>query len=639
MRKGLRFQTKLMATLIAAIATVSFSLVLVTGNKVSQTYTRQFSREFTHLVKQLEESSEERSQEFLALSAKLAAHPFIAASLAGTETPEQSRDFWKEYLKSLGLVGALDETSPLKRPDLPGIRGQTPQELIARFGSVGIVSLSGEIKTLQPDLPRAGGRDDAKQPQPPKLRYGQAGINRAKKRIDDLLVRDGQQVLYLPFENPDGQGFVQKMVSTPVKGPGSGETIGLFLRATSAETEAQRFLERYQEMFPSDSPLLSGIFLDGQLYERHLDETMAAELAAAVETRLRTAPSADLVEDHLSFEASLGGVPHRIYVKMLPGDRSFEPAYQVSAYSLAPLKRDLAELRLRGSGIGTAALVVGLAIAWFFSRRLAVPIGELTRATRAIREGRLDTRLAVRTHDEVGELAESFNEMAAGLQQRDAYRNILEKVSDETVAQAMISGDLDLELGGELKPVTVLFCDIRGFTGLTEHMPPTEVIALLNEHMTAMTAVVRKHFGVVDKFVGDEVMGVFGALKSYGRDSAHAVACALEMVRERERLNRESRHPLEIGVGVATGEAVAGCMGSVDRLNYTVVGSRVNLASRLCSEAGPMEVVIDDQTLSGLEPGTVRSAEPIDLRLKGFSGAVSAYRLTASVPAPEPART
>jgi class 3 adenylate cyclase len=167
-------------------------------------------------------------------------------------------------------------------------------------------------------------------------------------------------------------------------------------------------------------------------------------------------------------------------------------------------------------------------------------------------------------------------------------------------------------------------------------MPPTEVIALLNEHMTAMTAVVRRHFGVVDKFVGDEVMGVFGALKSYGNDAAHAVACAVGMVRERGRLNRESRHPIEIGVGIATGEAVAGCMGSIDRLNYTVVGSRVNLASRLCSEAGPMEIVIDDETLSCLEPDTVRSAEPIDLRLKGFSGPVAAYRLSDS---PQPVET
>lgn len=619
-----------MATLVVAIAAVSIALILATENKVAQAYSQQFSREFTHLVKQLEDSREERSQEFLDLSAKLAAHPYITASLGGKDTPEQSRDFWRTYLESIGLSGAIKGSESPGRPGLSGGLGQLPKDQLARFGSVGIVTPSGEIKTLQPPLPRMNGREGEKgRSQSPKLRYGQAGVNRAKKRIEDLLAREGQQTVYLPFGNPDGQGFVQEMVSTPVKDPATGKTLGLFLRATPAETEAQRFLERYQEMFPSDSPLLNGIYLDGQFYVRHVSETMATAMAAAIEERLASS-SEDLARNHLSFETDLGGVPHRIFVRILPGDRSFDPAYQVSAYSLAPLNHDLAELRLRGSGIGAAALIIGVVIAWFFSRRLAVPIGELTRATQAIREGRLDTRLTVRARDEIGDLADSFNEMAAGLQQRDAYRGILEKVSDETVAQAMINGELDLELGGELKPVTVLFCDIRGFTGITEHMPPTEIITLLNEHMTAMTAVVRKHFGVVDKFVGDEVMGVFGGLKSYGNDSAHAVACALEMVCERARLNRGSPHPMEIGIGIATGEAVAGCMGSIDRLNYTVIGSRVNLASRLCSEAGSMEILLDDQTLSGLDPDTVQSVRPLDLRLKGFSEAITAYRFAES---------
>ena len=122
-------------------------------------------------------------------------------------------------------------------------------------------------------------------------------------------------------------------------------------------------------------------------------------------------------------------------------------------------------------------------------------------------------------------------------------------------------------------------------------------------------------------------MAVFGALKSYGKDPTHATACALEMIRERERLNRETHHSLEIGIGIATGEAVAGCMGSIDRLNYTVVGSRVNLASRLCSEADVMEVVIDDETLSSLGPDRVDCEVIPELRLKGFSGTVAAYRI------------
>ncbi len=160
-------------------------------------------------------------------------------------------------------------------------------------------------------------------------------------------------------------------------------------------------------------------------------------------------------------------------------------------------------------------------------------------------------------------------------------------------------------------------------------MPPTEVIEILNQHMTAMMAVVRNHFGVVDKFVGDEIMAVFGALKSYGNDAEHAAACALEMITVRERLNREIGRPLEIGIGVATGEVVAGCMGSVDRLNYTVLGARVNLASRLCGEAGNMEAVIDDNTLERLDPLTAGFKSITDLRLKGFSEIITAYHLHA----------
>lgn len=632
MKKGLRFQTQLMIALVAAIAVTTVALIVVTENKVSQAYTHQFSREFTHLVGQLERSREERSAEFMEISARLASHPYVVASLKGEAGEELSRDFWRSYLELIGFSSESTTTGQPKRSGVtPGDRPLQNPELHSRFGSVGIVSPDGEITPLLAPFPRVSRNPNGPHAtDQPRFRKTQAGVNRAKQRIDELLARERQEVLYLPFENAAGVGHVQEMVSTPVQDPDTGRTIGLFLRATPAETEAQRFLERYQEMFPSDSPLLSAIYLDGELFSRHLDPTLAEALSIEVHRTLSENDGA-AAEDHLAFEAELGEVPYRVYVKSLPGDHDFDPAYQVTAYSLAPLRRDLAELRLRGTGVGTAALLVGIVIAWFFSRRLAVPIGDLTRASLAIRDGRLETRIAVRSRDEIGELAESFNGMAEGLQQRDAYRGILGKVSDETVAQAMISGDLDLELGGELKQVSVLFCDIRGFTSLTEHMPPTEVIGMLNEHMTAMTAIVRKHYGVVDKFVGDEIMAVFGALKSYGNDAAHAAACALEMVAERGRLNRGARQPIEIGVGVASGEAVAGCMGSVDRLNYTVVGSRVNLASRLCSEARAMEVVIDDHTLSSLELGRVEAQAIEGLRLKGFSETVAAYRVRAGV--------
>jgi class 3 adenylate cyclase len=144
--------------------------------------------------------------------------------------------------------------------------------------------------------------------------------------------------------------------------------------------------------------------------------------------------------------------------------------------------------------------------------------------------------------------------------------------------------------------------------------------------MTALTRVVKQHNGVLDKFVGDLLMAIFGAPVSYGNDALDAARCALELLRERERLNQTSRYKLQVGIGVATGSVVAGCMGSADRLNYTVLGERVNLASRLCDRAGPSEVWIDQTTRERLE-GHIAVESPTVVHLKGFAQAIDAYEL------------
>lgn len=623
MRKGLRFQTKLMLTLIAAISVVTLSLIAITENKVSQAYTKQFSRDFNHLISQLENSRAERSQEYFQLCEELAVQPYVIAALSGKVTKEQNLSFWRFYIDSLYRLDGANERRP-ETQEKRGNPGPSP-EILAQMGSFAIIKKSSEIVILP--HPMADAKESAKRRViERRLRSGAINMAKTKQRIATLFQSNSQQTLFLPFDSKETGPYIQEVVSTPVRKPGSEEVIGLFLRATSAETEAERFLERYQEEFDASAPLISGIFIDGQLYSRRVDADEANAIAEVVAARLRQA-TAQGNEERIQFKATIGENPYRIYVAPLNRNTTFEPAYQVSAFSLTTLESDLAELRLRGSGVGVFAILFGLGIAYFFSRRLAVPIGELTRATDAVRNGHLETRIQIRSRDEIGELSTSFNEMAEGLQQRAIYREILGKVSDETVAQAMISGDLDLELGGELKTVSVLFCDIRKFTAITEHMPPTEVIDLLNQHMTVMTAIVRKHYGVVDKFVGDEIMGLFGALKSYGKDADNAAACALEMIAERERLNQELPIPFDIGVGIATGEVVAGCMGSVDRLNYTVLGSRVNLASRLCDEAEPMEAIIDENTADALDPELFATETIVDLPLKGFSKNQPAYRL------------
>jgi len=144
--------------------------------------------------------------------------------------------------------------------------------------------------------------------------------------------------------------------------------------------------------------------------------------------------------------------------------------------------------------------------------------------------------------------------------------------------------------------------------------------------MTALADVVAQYRGVVDKFVGDEIMAVFGAPKSYGDDVANAVKAGLEMISGRHKLNEISKYHIQIGIGIATGEAVAGNMGSENRLNYTVLGERVNLGARLCGVADKGEVVIDETTQERL--GERLTAEKKDLlRLKGFSDEVRAFQV------------
>ena len=130
--------------------------------------------------------------------------------------------------------------------------------------------------------------------------------------------------------------------------------------------------------------------------------------------------------------------------------------------------------------------------------------------------------------------------------------------------------------------------------------------------------------------MGDEVMALFGAPKSYGDDELNALRCGLAMLRERERLNEGEGHPLQIGVGIATGEMVAGCMGSSDRLNYTVLGDRVNLASRLCGKAGPGEVLIaSDRGLPDLGDAGIESRS-LMVDAKGFAEEQPAFSFRPS---------
>ncbi|MDX1673646.1 MAG: adenylate/guanylate cyclase domain-containing protein [Longimicrobiales bacterium] len=296
------------------------------------------------------------------------------------------------------------------------------------------------------------------------------------------------------------------------------------------------------------------------------------------------------------------------------------------AVPLEPVLAPFDRIR-RSLAIGSvAALALALLLAVLISRGLTRPVRTLVDATRRVGRGEYDTRVPADSSDEMGQLAESFNAMTEGLALKEQYRGVLDKVVSRDVAEELLRGDV--RLGGESRDATVLFADVRGFTTLTEGMEPQAVITLLNQTMERLSTIVDEEGGVVDKYIGDEIMAVFGAPLSQPDHAERAVRAAVAMQTAMEDVNRarlaRSEPAVEIGVGVHTGEVVAGNMGSTNRLNYTVVGESVNLAARLCTTADPGEILVSEAVRDRLPDDVV--AEPAGTReMKGFSRPVRVY--------------
>lgn len=288
------------------------------------------------------------------------------------------------------------------------------------------------------------------------------------------------------------------------------------------------------------------------------------------------------------------------------------------------------------AGLGALGLAVLLAI--LLSRGFARPVRALVAATERVAAGDYEVRVEAASRDELGTLAGAFNEMTEGLMLKERYRGVLDKVVSRDIADELLKGEI--LLGGETRRVSTLFADIRGFTAMTEGMEPQRVIALLNEFMERASDAVQAEGGVVDKYVGDELMAVFGAPISRGNDADNAVRAALGIRRAMEAVNRDRRGrgepPLGVGIGINCGAAVAGNMGSPGRLNYTVLGESVNIASRLCDQAGPGQILVVEPFLSALERPV--DAEPLGPRsFKGISAPLQVYTIRGirETPAPD----
>jgi adenylate cyclase len=225
--------------------------------------------------------------------------------------------------------------------------------------------------------------------------------------------------------------------------------------------------------------------------------------------------------------------------------------------------------------LGGVVLCFGLLVTWLNARAVVAPILAVRDAMERVEDGDLDVEVQVYDGTELGQLQTGFNQMVGGLRDREKLRDLFGRHVGQEVAEAAALGEV--ELGGETRVVSVLFVDIVGSTTLATEREPADVVALLNRFFGVVVEEVGRHSGLVNKFIGDAVLAVFGApveLEDHAR-------LALEAGRAMAHRLAEEVPDLDAGIGVATGEAVAGNVGDESRFEYTVIGDAVNAAARI----------------------------------------------------------
>jgi len=277
--------------------------------------------------------------------------------------------------------------------------------------------------------------------------------------------------------------------------------------------------------------------------------------------------------------------------------------------------------------ITIAGIAMSMVLSFYFSR----PIQRLVGAVEEIGKGNFAHRVNLARNDELGDLGKAINRMAEDLRLKERIQTSFGRyVTPEIVERILASPDDEWMKGIRLE-ASIIFVDIRGFTAMAEGSDPDAVVDLLNSYFTMVTDIIIQHGGYLDKFVGDTVMGVFGALIPDHAHAESAVQAAMQVRRNLPTLNSrfsEAANHIRAGIGINTGEVVAGNLGSSKRMEYTVIGDNVNVASRLTDLAGPEEILVSEQTYVKLakKPGRYFRSRGA-MEVKGRKEPVKIYEL------------
>jgi class 3 adenylate cyclase len=235
--------------------------------------------------------------------------------------------------------------------------------------------------------------------------------------------------------------------------------------------------------------------------------------------------------------------------------------------------------------------ILGLMFSLFISIGITRPVRRLLEGTRAVEAGRLDGSIDVTTRDEIGQLTTAFNNMVEQLRHKEHLRETFGRYVDPRVVEGLIDPQSLAASNGERRVMTVLFCDMKGFTSLSEGTTPQGLVKVMNHYLSTMSGPIRSHRGIIDKYIGDAIMAYWGPpFTEHGEQARLACLAAVEMADRGTALRTELPELLgvrtvpsdcEVRIGIATGEVLVGSIGSEFMMSYTVMGDAVNLASRL----------------------------------------------------------
>ena len=368
--------------------------------------------------------------------------------------------------------------------------------------------------------------------------------------------------------------------------------------------------------------------------------------------------------------AVLATVPHSFHLNVLPkvllaslligtvpvtiiSYVTLDQIHEVNAGMLDP-QSFIEKMPLVIAFLLSLAVLAAVALSVFVAKSVSEPLRELRSSMDRIRNGDLDVNIPVVSSDEIGNMAEGFNRMVAGLRERDFIRDTFGSYLSPEVVSEILSSPAGVNLGGELRDVTILVADLRGFTSLAANVGPEAVVNILNRFLEKMVDIITRYGGTIDEFTGDGILAFFGAPRLMTDAPTRAVQCSIEMQNVMHTLNEElqsdliagkekpeDRNPvnagnsfagqltLRMGIAINKGQLIVGNIGCEQRRKYGAVGTPINVAFRIEKLAGEGAILISEEVYKSV--ADVITVQPMPgTELKGIDHPVTLYRVIPS---------